>query len=70
MVLGLDPLPHRIELAREKTRPNLSLDVGDANDLAMNVALWVGLKGIETDTPHAAEPALHRTRGRAYRHLR
>jgi len=35
MVLGLDPLPHRIELAREKTRPNLSFDVGDANDLSM-----------------------------------
>ncbi|HKE95716.1 MAG TPA: methyltransferase domain-containing protein [Povalibacter sp.] len=35
MVLGLDPLTHRIELAREKTRPNLSFDVGDANDLSM-----------------------------------
>jgi arsenite methyltransferase len=34
MVLGLDPLPHRIELARAKTRPNLSFDVGDANDLS------------------------------------
>src|SRR5262249_633435 len=34
MVLGLDPLPHRIDLAREKTRPNLSFDVGDANDLS------------------------------------
>jgi arsenite methyltransferase len=34
MVLGLDPLPHRIELAREKTRPNLSFDVGDADDLS------------------------------------
>jgi ubiquinone/menaquinone biosynthesis C-methylase UbiE len=34
-VLGLDPLPHRIELARRKTRPNLSFDVGDANDLSM-----------------------------------
>ena len=35
MVLGLDPLPHRIELARGKTRPNLSFDVGDANDLSI-----------------------------------
>jgi arsenite methyltransferase len=35
MVLGLDPLLHRIGLAREKTRPNLSFDVGDANDLSM-----------------------------------
>jgi len=35
MVLGLDPLPHRIELAREKTLPNVSFDVGDANDLSM-----------------------------------
>jgi len=34
-VLGLDPLPHRIALAREKTRPNLSFDLGDANDLSM-----------------------------------
>jgi ubiquinone/menaquinone biosynthesis C-methylase UbiE len=30
MVLGLDPLPRRIELAREKTRPNLAFAVGDA----------------------------------------
>jgi hypothetical protein len=28
-VLGLDPLPRRIELSREKTRPNLSFNVGD-----------------------------------------
>jgi arsenite methyltransferase len=35
MVLGLDPLPHRIEFAREKTRSNLSFDVGDANNLSM-----------------------------------
>jgi ubiquinone/menaquinone biosynthesis C-methylase UbiE len=34
MVLGLYPLPRRIELAREKTRPNLAFDVGDANDLS------------------------------------
>ena len=31
----LDPLPRGTELAREKTRPNLSFDVGDANDLSM-----------------------------------
>lgn len=35
MVLGLDPLPRRIELAKEKTRPNLAFEVGDANDLSM-----------------------------------
>jgi arsenite methyltransferase len=34
-VLGLDPLPRRIALAREKTRPNLAFDVGGANDLSM-----------------------------------
>src|SRR5579883_1335393 len=35
MVLGIDPLRHRIELARRKTRPNLAFDVGDARDLSM-----------------------------------
>lgn len=34
MVLGLDPLPHRIELAKKKSRPNLSFDMADANDLS------------------------------------
>jgi len=29
------PLPRRIELAKEKTRPNLAFEVGDANDLSM-----------------------------------
>jgi arsenite methyltransferase len=35
MVLGLDPLPRRIALAKKKVRPNLSFNVGDANDLSM-----------------------------------
>ena len=35
MVLGLDPLPHRIALAKARTRYNLAFDVGDANDLSM-----------------------------------
>ena len=35
MVLGIDPLPHRIELAKARTRPNLAFDVGDARDLSM-----------------------------------
>jgi ubiquinone/menaquinone biosynthesis C-methylase UbiE len=38
MVLGIDPLPLRIELARRKTRANLAFDVGDARDLSMLAA--------------------------------
>jgi SAM-dependent methyltransferase len=34
-VVGVDPLPLRIELARSKRRPNLSFEVGDAYDLDM-----------------------------------
>src|SRR5947209_3183134 len=33
-VLGIDPLPLRIEIARARTRPNLELRVGDARDLS------------------------------------
>jgi ubiquinone/menaquinone biosynthesis C-methylase UbiE len=33
-VLGFDPLPLRIELARKRARPNVSYFVGDALDLA------------------------------------
>lgn len=33
-VVGIDPLPLRIQLAKRKTRANLSFDVGDATDLA------------------------------------
>jgi arsenite methyltransferase len=33
-VLGIDPLPLRIEIARERARPNLAFQVGDARDLA------------------------------------
>jgi arsenite methyltransferase len=33
-VLGLDPLPLRIELARKRARPNVSYFVGDALELA------------------------------------
>lgn len=33
-VVGIDPLPHRIELARRRARSNLAFDVGDARDLA------------------------------------
>jgi ubiquinone/menaquinone biosynthesis C-methylase UbiE len=32
-VLGLDPLPNRIEIARQKSRPNLSFRVGNAYEL-------------------------------------
>ncbi|MBX9945662.1 MAG: class I SAM-dependent methyltransferase [Reyranella sp.] len=32
-VLGIDPLPLRIEVAQAKTRANLAFEVGDANDL-------------------------------------
>jgi arsenite methyltransferase len=32
-VIGIDPLPLRIEIAREKIRPNLRFEVGDAYDL-------------------------------------
>ena len=32
-VLGIDPLPLRIEVARAKARANLAFEVGDANDL-------------------------------------
>jgi ubiquinone/menaquinone biosynthesis C-methylase UbiE len=32
-VIGLDPLPLRIEIARSKKRPNLSFEVGDAYHL-------------------------------------
>lgn len=34
-VVGIDPLPLRIELARSKQRPNLSFEVGDAFHLDM-----------------------------------
>lgn len=34
-VVGIDPLPLRIELARSKERPNLSFEVGDAYQLDM-----------------------------------
>jgi ubiquinone/menaquinone biosynthesis C-methylase UbiE len=33
-VVGIDPLPLRIQLAKRKSRVNLSFDVGDATDLA------------------------------------
>lgn len=33
-VLGIDPLPLRIEIARERVRPNLAFQVGDARELA------------------------------------
>jgi arsenite methyltransferase len=32
-VVGIDPLPLRIELAEKKAKPNLHFEVGDANDL-------------------------------------
>ena len=32
-VIGIDPLPLRIEIAREKIRPNLRFEVGDAYEL-------------------------------------
>lgn len=32
-VVGIDPLPFRIEIAREKNRPNLRFEVGDAYEL-------------------------------------
>ncbi|MFT3828149.1 MAG: methyltransferase domain-containing protein [Opitutaceae bacterium] len=32
-VLGLDPLPHRIEIAHLRSRPNLKFQVGNAYDL-------------------------------------
>lgn len=34
-VLGINPLPARIELARAKARPNLASEVGDARDLSV-----------------------------------
>jgi len=33
-VVGIDPLPLRVELAKRRGRPNLSFAVGDANDLS------------------------------------
>lgn len=33
-VLGIDPLPLRIEVAKTKARTNLAFDVGDANNLS------------------------------------
>lgn len=38
MVLGIDPLRHRIDIAKQKTRANLVFDVGDARDLSMLAA--------------------------------
>src|SRR5579872_6724812 len=38
LVLGIDPLPMRIELAKKRTRANLAFDVGDARDLSMLAA--------------------------------
>lgn len=32
-VVGIDPLPLRVELAKRRSRPNLTFAVGDANDL-------------------------------------
>src|SRR5580658_2164783 len=32
-VLGLEPLPLRVELAQRRTRPNLTFKVGNANEL-------------------------------------
>jgi len=34
-VVGIDPLPLRVELAKRRGRPNLNFAVGDANDLNM-----------------------------------
>ncbi len=33
-VVGVDPLPLRVELAKRRSRPNLHFAVGDANDLS------------------------------------
>jgi arsenite methyltransferase len=33
-VLGIDPLPLRVELAKARSRPNLAFEVGDAYDLS------------------------------------
>jgi arsenite methyltransferase len=33
-VIGIDPLPHRIEIAKSKARPNLRFQVGNAFDLS------------------------------------
>ena len=33
-VVGIDPLPRRVELAKRRSRPNLTFAVGDANDLS------------------------------------
>lgn len=33
LTIGIDPLPLRVELARQKTGPNLHFEVGHANDL-------------------------------------
>jgi arsenite methyltransferase len=34
VVIGIDPLPLRIEIAKRRTRPNLSFEVGNAYDLS------------------------------------
>jgi ubiquinone/menaquinone biosynthesis C-methylase UbiE len=34
-VVGIDPLPLRVELAKQRSRSNLSFAVGDANDLSI-----------------------------------
>jgi arsenite methyltransferase len=34
LVIGIDPLPHRIEIAKGKARPNLHFQVGNAFDLS------------------------------------
>lgn len=33
MVLGIDPLPHRIEIARRRAKPGLSFEIGGSDDL-------------------------------------
>jgi SAM-dependent methyltransferase len=35
LVVGIDPLPLRIQLAKRKSRPNLRFEVGDATDLGV-----------------------------------
>lgn len=37
-VLGIDPLAHRVALAKARERPNLAFEVGDANDLSLLAA--------------------------------
>jgi ubiquinone/menaquinone biosynthesis C-methylase UbiE len=34
LVIGIDPLPHRIEIAQRRARPNLQFKVGNAFDLS------------------------------------